>query len=86
MLIKEKLEEITGGNYHYKNKNVENLFSEELIDYAVWEHSGKTEHMLKSNLKAKRHGHILPQVLIVTFTNSGVNKGSWRIALSYRNF
>lgn len=83
MLIKEKVQEITNGDYHYKNKKVESLLLGELVDYKVNESTGNVKHILKSNHTIKKWGGNYPVILIISLATSGENKGKWRIAVSY---
>lgn len=86
MLIKDKVKEITNDNYHYKNKKVEGLINGELLDYYQWEHSGKKEHLIQTNSEITKHGHTMKECLVISYTRSGKNEGSWRIALSFGRF
>lgn len=86
MKAKDKVLEITDGNYHYKSKRTEELLSKEMTNYRTWEWNGKVSHLIQVDSTITRHGGKFKEVLEVSYTNSGANKGSWRVAVTYGRF
>lgn len=72
------------GNTIIKVKKVEKLMMGELVDYrCLINTKGKTEHILQTDSKIKRHGSEFTEALVVSLSTSGENKDSWRIAVSF---
>lgn len=80
MLIIDKVVEITGGKYHFNNKEIDGLLNMSMKDYAFKSFAGDTIRYIETPVVGK-YGY---KILALTKTKSGKNKDSWRIISTYK--